>query len=117
MNYIINPMWFYWIEVVTKIDNLLGWFGVAAFVICICAFLGWAGICEDEGSRAKAKKVTFNAIIVNIVLMIVTALIPSQSTLVAMIAAKFTTYENLESSIDMIKAALDYIIAAINSLN
>ena len=117
MNYIINPMWFYWIEVVTKIDNLLCWFGAASFVTCIGAFLGWVAICEDEESRAKAKKIMSNAFIVNIVLMIVTALIPSQSTLVAMIAAKFTTYENLESSIDMIKAALDYIIAAINSLN
>ena len=117
MNYIINPMWFYWIEVADKIDASLGFLGFAAFATCLGALIAWLGICETKEGQTKAKKITFISIITGIALMIVTALIPSQGTLVAMIAAKFATYENLELSIDMIKAALDYIIAAIHSLN
>ncbi len=126
MDYIINPMWFYWLSVADGLKTffivatvILGALCIVFFIVaCVHKSLG-SGYSEDDEDNVKAKicfRIVKLLIIVSSVCAVASIFIPSRNTLIEMQVAKFATYENAEWTIDTIKSAVDYIVQSINSL-
>lgn len=113
MNYIINPMWFYWISV---IDRLKIFALCADFICVICVgvifFVRLDACGEDEKTCTKWIHI-FLALF--IVLTLISIFVPSRNTLIEMMIARNATTENATTAVEAIKSAVDYIINAIQS--
>ena len=118
MNYIIDPMWFYWVGVV---DWLKGAVLAIAIIGTVVAFIRFVTSMADKDwdseSEHKQKMKSARALCgIALIAFMVSAFIPSKQTLIEMQAAKFATYENAEWTVETIKQAVDYIVEAIGSL-
>ena len=97
MNYIINPMWFYWVNLIDSVH---------AISLIIFIVIGVAGLVllpiwySDEVYSEEDKKQFFKLlkiyIIVEIVLALIALISPSREVLIQMQLAKYVTYENVE---------------------
>ena len=127
MNYIINPMWFYWISVVDGIKGALICSLILSMVISFTFFTIIMVDYRDEAYNPEAWCVSESTIteykmfrkylIISVIVLAVSAIglifIPSKNTLIEMQIAKYATYENAEISVESIKSAVDYIVNAI----
>ena len=113
MNYIINPSWFYWLNVADTLK-----FVMIATVICEILLMFPIAIWFDELTleEKKRKRLIKAAIVVFLVCALGAIFVPSKQTLIEMQVAKFATYENAEWTVDTIKSAVDYIVEAVNSI-
>lgn len=116
MNYIINPLWFYFLDVVSELDFL----SAAACIVCLIAIFIAAiaiPICLDCNMNTKYAKKAFKicavALIISLIISIIT---PSKETMITMMVAQFATYENAAWTLDTVKAAVDYIVEAIGNI-
>lgn len=116
MNYIINPSWFYWLNVIEGFKIILiaitivsGIFGVATV---LCGIDDWT----SDKEKKRLMKIAKISIIIFLVCVIAFIFIPSKQTLIEMQVTKFATYENAEWTVDTIKSAVDYIVEAVNSI-
>jgi len=115
MNYIIDPMWFYWLGVV----DVLKIISVIAFTISGIGLV-FAGVSrivysgefdeEEVAIATRFLKITMPVAIVSVLILV---LVPSKNTLIEMQIARYATQENAELTIDTIKSAVDYIVQAI----
>lgn len=123
MDYIINPMWFYWMSVVSDLKGLCAVVAcllsittiVFAIVYTICAYSvrEFPSISDDEKAVMEFIRKTTKPLVICLALSLMgTVFIPSQETLITMKVAEFATYENAEITIDTIKSAVDYIVEA-----
>lgn len=127
MNYIINPSWFYWLDVVESMRHFM----IAAFITSIAAIIvaiiivpvdmrmirEFPDMSDDERKTVqfftKALKIAIAALVISgLILMFV----PSKETLIEIMIAKQATYENATWTVDTLKSAVDYVIQAIQSL-
>lgn len=115
MTYIINPLWFYLIDVMKELKFV----SIVVATICSLASLAFK-VCaidtyheEDKVPFNKMSKITF---IVALIALIMWIIIPSKETMLTMMVAKFATYENAAWTLDTVKAAVDYIVNAIASI-
>ena len=125
--YIINPAWFYWINVIDAIREFLVAIIVLSSLGIIASVIGYL-ICVDciesfpnnsDGEAAAMpvwSRILKICIISAFVSGIVVVFLPSKNTLIEMQIARYATYENAEWTTETIKAAVDYIVEAINSL-
>ncbi len=113
MTPIINPMWFYWLNVLTalKYISLVGVI-VCGILFVICGII-YASDRDAGDDSPFMRKAVMRLCIVFVSLVIAAIFIPSQETLVTMKVAEYATYENAEIAIDAIKSAAQYIIEAI----
>ena len=127
MNYIINPMWFYWINVADGVNTAFcvaaAILGGAEIIMAVYAILSYS-LGKDYGPNDRdlktAKAMIKPIIICGIVLMVVliaAIFIPSKNTLIEMQVAKYLTYENAEWTVETVKSAVDYIVDAIAKVN
>lgn len=126
MNYIINPSWFYWLNVVdglrtafTAASIVFGVVEVTMTIITCMHYFQGKDYGKDDPDYKMAKALIKPLIITGIVTLvsiIAAVFIPSRETLIEMQVAKFVTYENAELGIDAVKSIIDYIINAIQSL-
>lgn len=94
---IIDPMWFYWIQVVDAIKTLL----MIISVIGIGITVGMAIIkVIDEWEEGSIKCIC--AAVFFFILLAVALLIPEKQTLIQMKIAEYATYENVDSVIEKI---------------
>ena len=118
MNCIIDPMWFYWVNVV---DWFKGVILVIAIIAIVAALIRFVTATADKDwdsesqNKQKMKSARVLAVIAAIAFMVST-FIPSKQTLIEMQVARFATYENAEWTVETIKQAVDYIIEAVGSL-
>lgn len=118
MDYIINPSWFYWIEVADCIKGC----AIAAAIILSCAAIILAIVAKidddfDEHRSANVKrKVLIYCLVALAVCVVVIIFVPSKQTLIEMMIAKKATYGNVSWTIEQIKEAVDYIITAIKEI-
>lgn len=126
MNYIINPIWFYWMSVVDAVKGIL----LTLTIISSIAFLFLAiarvvtfveTVNEDDNEEVvkvkSALKKAFNIVLgVLIISTIATIFIPPKNTLIEIQVAKYATYENTEQMVENIKIAVDYVVESIKSL-
>mgnify|MGYP003550462753 CR=1 FL=1 len=107
--YIVDPMWFYWLQVSSSGRIFL--MVVCSIVLGIIAFtmfiVGVEGSKEDLGEFAKKLR---KYAIISIIGLVIGLLLPSEETLIRMEIAKNATYENVEIVMEEITNAADYII-------
>lgn len=119
MNYIIDPMWFYWVGVVDGLRGVLFAvtviLGIVAFILFAVGFFAEYDDGEDDVAKSVTKKACAFMVIAAVFGLLMIA-IPSKQTLIEMQVARFATYENAEWTVETIKQAVDYIVEAVGSL-
>ena len=119
MNYIINPMWFYWANVVDTLVVILIALLILAVVACVISgvltFTTLEYGADDEDHKA-AKRIFKKCLAVAVIAAVAVILIPTKNTLIEMQIARYATRENAEITIDAIKSAVDYIVEAMKSV-
>ena len=130
MNYIINPNWFYWLNVVDGIKTALLVVATVAVIvgaIFLVDYLSELGDFYDlHGGDGKAfipskwdllcKKISIASIIVIVICIMGLVFIPSKNTLIEMQIAQMATYENAQWTVDSLKSVVDYIVEAIQKV-
>ena len=126
MNYIINPIWFYWMSVVDAVKATLLTLtiisGVAFLFLAIARVVTFVETVNEDDDEEVVKvksalKKAFNIVLgVFVVSVSASIFIPSKNTLIEMQAAKYATYENTEQMVENIKIAVDYVVESIKSL-
>lgn len=125
--YIIEPSWFYWLNVMNSSKIFLA---VVMFVCVVFIIIGVIEISVDmdmmksfphsstdyAGQVQRWKKWLKVFVAGLIVCGLGIIFIPSQETLITMMVAKYATYENVGLTVDALKGAVDYIIQSIQSL-
>ena len=120
MNYIVNPMWFYWIDVLSNLDIACFVFFVVGLIICIIsAIIGFVLKTnnehfgendEDYKAGCMYLKISKKLLPLVIVSLLLTVFIPEKKTLIEILVAKTATIENCELTLDGIKSVVDYIV-------
>ena len=122
--YIVNPMFFYWIEVADQVKS----FTIAATIISVIAvIIATIMLCVDAsmlrefpslstGEQIRIpieRKVIKYGIIVFVVSSLIAIFIPSRDTIIYIQIAKLATVDNAELTVDAVKSAVDYIIQSV----
>lgn len=115
MDYIIDPMWFYWLQIVDSIQGLCGVIAILSGVIGVIMLVFYLasvvdGDTYEEDSRKRLKGLIKPLAVCFIIEITVTVFIPSKQTLIEMEIAKHATYSNVESIKEQITDAADYIL-------
>ena len=116
--YIINPMFFYWMQVADCLRDL------SMLVAIVCGVLGAAllfvlTMFDDEMEAElieRLRKVRNKFLIASLVLAVVVSVVPSKNTLIEMTIAKIATVENTRNAVEAIKEATDYVFEKIEGL-
>lgn len=128
MDYIINPMWFYWVQifsgigvlaaVLTIILSITFIIGVIDWMICKVSYRDYPSISEKEKHRYLALEKLFKPFVIALSICAVVCIVsPSKETMISMMVAKYATHTNAQLTVDAIKSAVDYIVQAIKSIN
>ena len=111
MNYIIDPMWFYWINVFEGVKLCLAIVGgTAAAIFGLLTIFGYT---ESDDEMCKHSLVFT---LIGFALVIVSVFVPTKQTIIEMMIAKYATYDNAEWTVDAIKQAVDYIVQTIEKI-
>lgn len=116
--HIIDPMLFYWLDVVEEINILsavlLVAFLIVGVILCILflADLDFNGGDMDDPEVKRWIRPVKCVAVAFLASCIVSVLCPSKETLLTMQISQFATYENAELTLDTIKSAVDYIVEA-----
>lgn len=110
MNYIINPSWFYWVEVSNTVRVSFFAVGCVGLCISIPTLAMMISDCWEEKDKTPLRKLRKTLIILFSVMLIVAVFIPSQQTLIQMMLAKFATYENVANAYQAILDGAKYIL-------
>lgn len=120
MDYVINPMWFYWLQVVASLRTVC--IVIAVFNTIACIILWIVALCEleycntdDEDYRRHTRIATI-LIPISVFAILLGVFIPSKNTLIELQIARLATKQNVEFGIEAIKSATDYVIEAIKQL-
>ena len=115
MDYIINPWWFYLVQMCGTLIDLFCVFGTLIFAVgatfWLMNYLEFFDRDSDKKSLARLKRIC----IIGVVMFILGALIPTEDTLIKMQIAKFGTYSNAEKVLNVIDEKTDALIDAIGS--
>lgn len=113
MNYIIDPMWFYWISVIDCFKFFACCLDTACFIGAVVSFGCYLGAYEDDAKTLM--KLCRIFLVAFAVLSLLIIFVPSKSTLIEMMIARTATTQNAEMTLDAIKSAVEYVINAIQS--
>ena len=121
-DYIINPMWFYWLDLLSDLECAIciiaGTVLVGIVVLLIISatkiFEGWDNEEKDLGKKIAKKAIKLSVIPIG--LLFIVALIPSKETMYQMMIAKYITHENINLSVEAVKSAVDYIVQAFKGM-
>ena len=108
MNSIINPAWFYWLNILDNISTV-------AIVMTILSGIGLTilvGISFVDDMFVETKKPIVVLSIIFSVFLLISIFVPDKNTLLEMKAAELATKENIDFTVESIKSIVDYIINA-----
>ena len=108
MDYIINPMWFYWLSVVDNLRVAATIFAIVAGIIVGIVLMTF--FLDDINIFKEHLILGVSGVLLFIASVIALIFIPSKQTLIEMEVAKHSTYSNVESVKEQIKDATDYIL-------
>ena len=131
MDYIINPWWFYLIQVLGTAKMLLLFIGIIPFGIGAALWFykreEMYDACDEDDCRLyysckesynrdkKQLKLYKCAAIIGAVMISISILLPTEETLIKMQIAKFGTYPNAEKVLKVIDEKTDALIDAIGN--
>ena len=110
---IINPLWFYLINVSNNLQIVCGVIACLALIIVFISILMYP-ILEDMG--AELKGLSTKLVIIGIVCAFISILAPSKETCYQMMVASLVTKENIKITAETGKEAVDYIVDSIDKL-
>ena len=120
MEPIINPLWFYLIDVVDNLQIVVGIIlmlsCIAFAIVSLIMFFEYSELYLEEREKQTYFKYLKTALKVIIPCIIITILTPSSDTIYKMIIADNITPHNIEVVGDTIEGGIDYIFEKINSL-
>jgi hypothetical protein len=113
MTPIINPMFFYWLDVAdaSKVVSML-----ASIILAIIAVTLSIIMIDFDGESSGFKrlsKIRKISLIVAVVCLIFGIFIPSKDTMYKMAAASFVTEDNIEYVVEKGKDGIEYIVEVI----
>lgn len=112
MNYIINPSWFYWVNVLTALNIVCFVFAIISGIILAIIIIGSTiDLCFDD-----FKKLVVICAIVFAISVLGAIFIPTEETILKIMIAKYATKENLSMTVEGIKSAVDYIVNAMKEI-
>ena len=97
---IINPWFFYVLQLAGNLRGMLIIVGGLAIAIGIALFI------ENDISRTSHKVKPW--FIISVICFALVAVFPSEKTLLLMKASEFVTYNNVNLTVDALKSAIDY---------
>lgn len=131
MDYIINPMWFYWLGLADIAKNIC----IALFIVSLTTTVIFSCMAiqkqndaeeyKDSGSKYSItcrysygifKKAAITSGIVCFLSMTGAIFIPTKETLIYIMVARQATYTNIGLTVDAIKEAVDYVVQAISNI-
>lgn len=124
MEPIINPMIFYWLDVLNGLDITMFVLAVITgiiFGVTMMCFVS-SKLDDDECRRGVscstmlAKKWAIASGIGVFIFTVLTVAIPNENTCYKMLIAKYLTKENLTVTAEHLKEAVDYIVSAIERI-
>ena len=115
MNYIINPVWFYLMSVTDALKWLSAIFAGCCALAAIFLLIDSYDYCGEE--RFKQQKIVKTFFAWCAVCTVFAVFIPSKNTLMQIMVAKYTTYDNASAAIQAVQNAADYIIESVQKLN
>lgn len=110
---IINPLWFYLINVSSNLQIVCGVIACLALVVILISILMYP-ILEDMCAEFKGLRTKL--VIIGIVCAFIGILTPSKETCYQMMVASLVTKENIKISAEAGKEAVDYIVDSIDKL-
>lgn len=125
---IVNPIWFYYLQLVEKVNFIctvaivvLGIIIISGVIVHIATYLDEYDISftDEEITSLPTRIKSFIKIpmIFFIIALIIGAVIPTKETLVSMKIAEYATYENVDIATEKIKDVTDYIFEKIDELD
>ena len=124
-NYIIAPQVFYWINILSIIQTVLGIFGGICTAAFISLLVGWIyNACEAEKYESEShqfymkvcKKWAIITGALGLIMIISSIFIPGKTTSVEMLVAKTVTFDNANWTVQQVKEVVDYIVQAIKTI-
>ena len=112
MNYIIHPATVYLMGLAIGVKVVSIFFAIFSFVY---SFAYWRLDDYDPGDETERRHLR-NWITMAIVSTILGVIIPTRSTMIAMLVAKIATRENVAMTVDALKSVVDYVIEAIKAV-
>lgn len=120
MEPIINPLWFYLIDIVDGVKLTCEFMLTVSFIALALASFAFLFFWLEDNLEEKEKQAYFKylktTLKVIIPCIILTILTPSSDTIYKMIIADNITPHNIEVVGDTIEGGIDYIFEKINSL-
>lgn len=127
MTPIINPMYFYWINVLGSLRAMIVWLLVITSIYLIVVLFNYGvrkidfnvcDCCEEEEKLDVAKTLWGKSLKPSIAIFTISSMllifIPSEQTIYRMMIAKYATGDNIEEVTEAIKDGVDYIFEKIN---
>lgn len=113
MTPIINPMFFYWIEVADMAKALSVIICLILAIIAVTLSLIMIDFDGESSGFKRLSKIRKISLIVAVVCLIFGIFIPSKDTMYKMAAASFVTEDNIEYVVEMGKDGVEYIVEVI----
>ncbi len=124
MTPIINPMWFYLIDVLNTLDDIAPIFSFASAVAMVVFPFLWydyynekKDISETEYKRFRkiASKFLKGSIIVFVISLFIIVMVPAKKTMYTMMVVDQIKLDNIEGVEEAIKDSVDYIYCKFNN--
>lgn len=113
MTPIINPMFFYWIEVADMAKALSVIICLILAILAVTLSLIMLDWDNEDLEFKRSSKIRKTFLIVAVVCLIFGILIPSRDTMYKMAAASFVTEDNIDYVVEMGKDGVEYIVEVI----
>ena len=117
MNYIVNPMWFYFMSLFDGIDTF-------TLAICVIILFIWGlspilfNIIDDENDIEKIIKPLFKkSVIVFVISLMISIAIPGREDMEKMLIASYATEDNISAATNYGKDLVDYIFDKVNGVD
>lgn len=112
MNYIINPLYFYLIDIADKLNVFLLFLSIVGMVYIVVSFI-IASCCTLEGDVGfsgflKMAKIKV-AVVVTLIIFALHAFVPSKDACEKMLITSFVTTDNIDATEEKTKEIIDYI--------
>ena len=118
MNYIINPMWIYWIKIIGEIKEFLMFLCIPVTIATMIVFAVYNSCLKvtPKDDEIILRKKLLKTLLIFSAITIFAIFIPTTETLIEMKIAKLITTENLNFGIEAAKSILNDIVTAIKSI-
>lgn len=133
---VINPMIFYWMDIIKNFDVAINYIGIFLTIVLVSRilvyFMGVSNISSSIGFSTEkyikryqevgnmcielSTKWLKPNIILTLICLLITVLIPSKDTMMTMLVADMITYENIELTKESAIAIIDYIVEQVNMI-